>query len=385
MKKDLLFIITLGIILAIFIPLFSPDKGRVDLLAYWSAAHIYASGGNPYSQAEMGQLERQTDPERFAKSDILSNAWSPPWLILIMLPVGVLPYTIAIPVWIFCNTLLIGVSLLLTWKICVGNRPSRGILVVYLAGFLFVETLTYLAIGQITSLVLLGIVLGIWLLDRNLDFLAGIAFLLTTIKPHISYFFLLLAFIWVIQNRRWKVLVGFLISALISMLVFWITNPDWIIDYLTLLNNLPFSRLYLSTLGDFMSVKFKLSIFNYSALLLVFLVKPLLQLLKAEGWMTATNLALLISIPLSPYGFNFDHVVILPAFVQLIAWASSDELPRKAIVFLAASLALIELIVGKMAMINGLEYFWFFWIPLAILAVFVIVWKMRYAPQKFAH
>lgn len=384
-KKDIFFIIALGIILAIFIPLFNPGKGGVDLLAYWSAAHLFAHGGNPYDQAEMSSLESQTSPERFSDTSTLSNAWNPPWLILIMLPVGILPYPIAISVWIFCNTLLIGMALLITWKLCMGNQKSKGILLVYVVGFLFVETLSYLAIGQITGLVLLGIVLSIWFLNRNMDVIAGIALLLTTIKPHITYFFFILVIIWVIQSHRWKVFVGFLTAALISMLIFWIAIPGWVNNYILLINNLPYSQLYTSTLGSFINEKFNISVFKYSAVLLIFLVKPLLQVVKKDGWLTATNLALLISVPLSPYGFNFDHIIILPVFVQLIAWAFSAELSRIVMVFLAVSLVTINLIVGKLASMNGLEYYWFFWIPIAFLVIFLITWKMRDAPRKFAH
>jgi len=385
MKKDILFIVTLGIILAICIPLFNPGKGGVDLLAYWSAAHLFAHGGNPYDQAAMSTLESQTSPERFSDLGTLSNAWNPPWLILIMIPIGILPYYLAIPVWIFCNILLIGMSLLITWKLCMGNQKSRGILLVYLAGFLFVETLSYLAIGQITSVVLLGIVLSLWFFNHDMDALAGIALLLTTIKPHITYFFIILVFIWVIQNRRWKVIIAFLTAALISMLIFWIVIPGWLNNYILLINNLPYSQLYTSTLGSFISEKFNISIFKYSAVLLIFLVKPLLHLVKKEGWLTATNLALLISVPLSPYGFNFDHIVILPAFVQLIAWASSAELSRKVMVFLAVSIIAVDLIIGKLTSINGLEYYWFFWIPLALFVIFLITWKTRDATRKFAY
>jgi hypothetical protein len=382
MKKDLFFIISLGIILTLIIPIFLRENGGGDFLAYWSAAHLFVNEGNPYSQAEMRQLQQQTSPDRFINNDGFINAWNPPWLILLLLPVGILPFSIAFPIWIFCNTFLIGLALLISWKLCVGDQRSWGILFVFLSGFLYVETISYLAIGQITSIVLLGIVLFIWFLDRDLDILAGVALLLTTIKPHISYFFLILVFIWIIQNRRWKVVIGFISVALISSVIFWVIIPRWLTDYISLLNNLPFNLLYTSTFSSLISDKFNISIFKYLPVLLIFLIKPLKQIIRREGWLTATNLALLVSIPLSPYGFNFDHVVLLPSLVQIIAWSSTNEIPRKYTYFIVVGLIVINLIIAKMLSINGLEYYWFFWIPIPLLGIYLLARKTRNAYRK---
>src|SRR4030042_2704069 len=103
MKKDVFFVITLGILLAVSIPLFHPGKGEGDFLTYWSAAHLFVHGGNPYDQNEMYSLQQQSDPERYSDTNGLNTAWNPPWLILILLPIGILPFSIAVPAWIFCN------------------------------------------------------------------------------------------------------------------------------------------------------------------------------------------------------------------------------------------------------------------------------------------
>ena len=382
MKKDLFFIVSLGIILTLIIPMFLREKGGGDFLAYWSAAHLFTDEGNPYNQAEMRQLQQQTSPDRFVNNDGFINAWNPPWLILILLPVGILPFSIAFPVWVFCNTFLIGLALLISWKLCVGDQRSWGIIFVFLTGFLCVDTISYLAIGQITSIVLLGIVLFIWFLDRNLDILAGIAILFATIKPHISYFFLIIVFIWIIQNRRWKVAIGLILAALISLAIFWVIIPSWLTDYISLLNNLPFNLLYTSTFASLISDKFNISIFKFLPILLIFLIKPLLQIIRREDWLTAANMVLLVSIPLSPYGFNFDHIVLLLSIVQIIAWSSKNEIPRKYTYFIFVGLVVINLIIAKMLSIDGLEYYWFFWIPIPLLGIYLFAWKTRNAYRK---
>jgi NADH:ubiquinone oxidoreductase subunit 4 (subunit M) len=111
-------------------------------------------------------------------------------------------------------------------------------------------------------------------------------------------------------------------------------------------------------------------------------IKPLLQIIRREDWLTGANLALLVSIPLSPYGFNFDHIVLLPSIVQIIAWSSKNELPRKYTYFIFIGLIVINLIIAKMLSIDGLEYYWFFWIPIPLLGIYLFAWKTRNAYRK---
>lgn len=382
MKKDLGFVITLGIILALIIPIFILGKGTGDFIAYWSAAHLFVSGGNPYNQAEMSSLQHQTNPERFTDESGIINAWNPPWLILILLPIGILPISFAVPAWVFCNTLIIGLSIIITWKLCMGEQRSRGIIYAFLTGFLFVETISYLIMGQVTSIVLLGIILSIWFIEHDMDFPAGIALFMTTIKPHIAYLFFVLVFVWIIQKHRWKVIIALILSAVISMSIFWIIIPNWLIDYIELIRNLPINIFYTSTLGSFLAYQTNLPIFRYLAVLLIFLIKPLLRIQTKEGWLTATNLALLLSVPLSPYGFNFDHIVLLPSLVQVIAWSSRHWLPRKTIVSIAVMLLVINIILAKLISISSLEYYWFFWVPLALLGIYLLAWKISHIPQR---
>jgi hypothetical protein len=343
------------------------------------------TGGNPYSQAEMSSLEDQIYPDRFSATGELINTWNPPWLILVLVPLGLFPFSVANLLWVFCNVLLIGAAILLTWKMCVGDQKSRGILFAYLACFLYVETVSYLKIGQITGILLLGIVLTIWFIKHDMDFWAGSAALLTTIKPHITYFFLLLLLIWVLQNRRWKVIVGLATAALVSMVIFWIASPGLLSDYIFLVTHLPFNQLYTSTLGSFVLVIFDIPIFKYAAVLLVFAIKPLLKIIKNESWLTATNLALLLSVPISPYGFSFDHIVILPAIVQLISWAALKKITRNVIILIAFVLVVWNIVLAYMYSTESLEYYWFFWTPIPVLVIYLIAWKGKNASQNLAH
>ncbi len=385
MKKDIVFICILGIIFALFIQVRTSGAGSSDFLAYWSASHLVVSGGNPYDHKSLSDLEQSVDPQLGAQGEVFLNTWNPPWLLLLFVPFGLLPYHIAALLWVFCNTLIIGLAIILAWRICTGDNKSRWLLYVFLACYIFGVTIAYLVIGQITALVLIGLLSSIFLIDREQDFLAGASLLLITIKPHIVYFFFLILLVWIIQNRRWKIIAGLAVAVAVPLIAYWIIDPGWIADYVSLLRSMPYSLIYTSTLGSFMSALFNIKIFYFLGILLLLLIRPLLQVLKDEGWLTVLNISLLISLPLSPFGFTFDQIVLLPAIIQVIAWIVTNQLPAKISRIVLACMAAFYLATYWMLSINGLEYYWFFLVPLAFLPIYLVSWKQSQVSPKVAY
>jgi hypothetical protein len=385
MKKNIIFIFILGILLTIFIQFYNYGTGAGDFSAYWSAAHLFITGDNPYDQVAMTSLQQSISTEGYSQGGSSLNVWNPPWLILILAPLGVLPYKIAFLTWFFCNTVVIGIIIIISWQMCAGTQRSRGILITFIAGFLFAETLSYLVIGQITGLVSLGMVLAIWWLDHKVDLLAGAVLLLTLIKPQISFFFLLILMIWILQNRRWKVIIGLIIALSTTLIIFWIIDPSWIKDYFSLISNLPYSSTYTSTFGSFIASIFHINIFYFSALILILLIKPFLHIVRRDGWLTTMNLSLLVSLPLSPYGFSFDQIVILPSIVQVIAWLWNYKLSTKVTVIIIISLMLFYTLDLKMHAIPKLENYWFFIIPIVFLAIYIIPWIMSHKSRNLSY
>ncbi len=376
MKKNLLFIFLLSVILTAAFEVYFRGSGRSDFVAYWSASHLLVTGGSPYNQSEMAELQKSINPADNRQQAELISAWNPPWMVLALVPLGFLPYSIAVAAWTFVNIFLIGLILILAWQLSKGPENSRGILAVVVAGYFFGITISYLAIGQVTVLVLLGLILSVWWLNQKKDLTAGAILLLTTIKPHISYFFLLLLLIWVIKYRRWKVVEGFLIALAASLTLITIIQPAWVRDYINLIPVIPLSTNFTSTVGSFIANRFHTRIFQFSAILLILLIKPLLKTSETNGLFTAMNFALLVSLPLSPYGFSFDQIVLLPSIVQIIAWLAAGKLSTRTVAIVIGALVLFYAFVMYLLSINILEYYWFFMIPFILLFIYFITWKM---------
>jgi len=374
-----------GLLVVLIIPLvlmishLRTSAGEADLVVYWSASRLLATGGNPFDQTMLQSLQRTTRPNLAAQPGRIWAAWNPPWLLVVMLPLGLLPFDWAARVWLLCSMGLILMASIWTWRWSASSAHPRGLLIVLGATLAFGQTLSCLQIGQISSLLLVGLVVGLWCLQAGHDHWAGIALLLTTIKPHITYFVLWLVLLWVIRRRRWKVAVGLLGSALACMLVLWLVFPGWSSAYVHLLsgNTNVFSKIVPATIGGLAYAMWGTHVLRFAGVLLLPLTGAVLSLADSEGWLTTMNVALLLSVPLAPYGFYFDQVVLLPSIIQMIVWMWRGELARGWTWAIAAGLMLMNAALLRMLLLPASYNHWFAWLPLVLAGLYMLAWKQR--------
>jgi hypothetical protein len=358
---------------------FAEGQGEPDFLAYWSAARLLVTGQNPYDPTSLRALVLETRPDRDVDRGQPFASWNPPWLLTVLLPLGLLPFDLAARVWIFCNIGLIGAASVLTWKLLAEPLDKRSMLFVMAASLWSGPTLMTILVGQTSSLVLVGLVLGAWWLHTGRDRLAGAAFLLATIKPHVTYLVLLLLLLWVVRHRRWQVFGGMIAAGVISMAILWTIFPRWMLAYFDLISTHRhlFFMYWTSTIGSLAYALWRTTAFRFAGILLVPFVFPLLRLADSRGWVTAMNVALLVSVPLAVYGFGFDQLVLLPAVVQVISWLWCRELPARAAWAIAGGLVLVYVASFAMVTISYLYSYWFALIPLAWAGLYALAWKQR--------
>ena len=375
--KVILSILLLGMVMGVALPITVPGMGEGDFLAYWSASRLLAQGENPYDPDALATLQQAVRPQRYQEQGAVLPAWNPPWLLILFLPISLLPFSIATGVWIACNGILGGMSAALAWGQVVRPFDARGYLFVLFAGLVFPSFLVTVAIGQVTVLVLIGMLSSIVLIQSRREWLAGAALLLCGIKPHLCFLFLAILGFWIIRNRRWKVAGGLAVSLLSSLILVTIFYPAWVSAYRDLLSHMPVADIDTSTLGSFMQQRFGLPYFRWVGILLLVLLIPFTRLVFKNHWLTALNLSTLLTLPFAPYGFGADQVLLLPAMVEITGWLKlKAKQPWQTVLVLSAPI-----------LVNLGWLFWMpknvpnhtlFWIPLAALAVYALVWRLTH-------
>src|SRR5439155_10909568 len=125
----------------------------VDFAMYWAAGRLTASGDNPYDPQGALAVARE------ARSDLSDEGvfmFSPPWTLPLITPFALLPSRVGQLLWLLCHFIVVLLCADWVWRFYGG--PVRYRWVAWILTACFLPTLLLLRMGQIGSLVLLGII-----------------------------------------------------------------------------------------------------------------------------------------------------------------------------------------------------------------------------------
>jgi hypothetical protein len=346
------------------------SPGTDDFIEYWSAGQLLLHGKNPYDLKELLAIEVGLGaPYRFP-----NIMWNPPWLLLWILPLLLLPFKLAALVWLFLNLALLLACGTVIWRLLAPAQVCRRIAVAWVATLVFIPGLLAIRMGQMPTLLLAGVVGFFYCVAKDKPLLGGMFLILTTIKPHVVYLFWIAVVWWVITERQWKVVVGAGVTMAVSLGALTAASPTWISGYQRVLQSPP---LYWAstTVGTIL----RLLIFRNwpSAQFLPTVVGGLLfvgyLLIKRPrlNWRTALSPLLLASVATAAYGWTFDQTVLLVPYLQIVAGLAGDRSPAKVqrkrrVVAALLSIGAVMLIGNQLKIAD----FWYFWTPWALGAVY---------------
>lgn len=345
--------------------------GTNDFIEYWSAGQLLLQRENPYDPDPLYEVERTAGwPE---KDPLIM--WNPPWLLTLLLPLLFLPFKQAGFLWLLINIVVILICGAVIWQLLAPEGASKQLIVPWIATLAFMPALFTLRMGQMSSLILLGIVGFLFFVTREKDIPAGAFLALTTIKPHIVYLLFVVVSWWVATRKRWGVLIGF-VGALAALMIplSWF-RPGWAGDYLLAMRHSP---LYWRTpvLGGVLRAHLFSPEHTWIQFMGPALLAPLtLAFLVLRGqrfdWLRAVGPILLLSVPTAAYGWSFDQIVLLIPYIQVIVWLVEDgrgKIGRSTLIFIA-----LLLMSGLMFWQNrrGFDELCYFWMPIALGLIYI--------------
>ncbi len=300
-----------------------------DFVEYWAAAKLTLRGQNAYDPQLLFPLQQTTGN----KSNEVVMMWNPPWVLTLVLPLGLLPARDAQFVWLAINFLALVYSGDRLW-LGFGGSPRRrwvGGLIVFSA----MPTLFALQSGQIGPLLLLGAVLFLDCQRRGWQCCAGAATVLLGIKPHLAYLVWLAILVDAVANRRCRVLLGGMATGSLCTLIALLFNHHILTQYADAMGNRPPSQWISPTLGTLLRLVFGENLFRLQFIPVLFglswfvwrylLVKPARLASRSNwDWREQIPLLLLVSFVTAPYGaWPFDMVLLLPAVMWIILGANA--------------------------------------------------------------
>jgi Glycosyltransferase family 87 len=286
-----------------------------DFTAYWGAARVFLAHQNPYAQQPLFDIQRSIGwPEPGA-----IRAYNPPWSLPLFAPIGLVPFAPAQIFWLILSLAIEAFAALAMWSYFGGAPRLRWIALV--VALTFVPLGETDRLGQITPLILLGLVAFLLLVRAQRWFLAGLLLLPALgLKPHITWLVTLAVLLWCVQQRRWRLLFGAFAALAASTGVVAFFDPA-AFHY--------FGNIYgqaidqVCGLGGGLRILFGVqhTWLQYAPCIpgLAWLLWYWARHRHAWNWPEHTPLLLLVSLVTSPYAWHLDSIVALPAFIALAA------------------------------------------------------------------
>jgi len=339
----------------------SNSGALTDFVSFWASSRILIDGGNPFSPLEVLELQRSLGLSETKPLMI----WHPPWTLSLLLPFGAMPFQFSQFCWLLMQIFFILLSAQTLWTIyCRDAAPNAYW--PWIAAFTLIPTWLVLIIGQMSPLILLGIVGFLHFQRKNQLYLAGASTVIISIKPHLFYLFWIGLILWLWKQRYWRIAVGAIVAGLIVAVIPLIIDPAVYQQFIDLYRfpgqSTPFN-LPAPSLGSL------LTLYVPHGNLPIQFLPPLVGSLwflwhwhkhkELWNWYEQIPLMLLASLTCSAYAWTYDQVILLPAVVHgfVMVKRHSDSWYKSApgLLYIAANGCYFA---GKLFVTKDSYYFW---------------------------
>ena len=372
---SLIIFIALAVVLSLWNITATTHFGEIDFMGYWSATYLLSHGENPYSTVLMEAVERQ---QAHSTLGVTLMAWNPPFLFVFLLPLAWMPFTVARFIWFLLNFITIITAGLMLARLYLPEEAPRLKLIFLLFAIGFPAVLAGFYMGQVTFLVLWGLVACMSLIKKERWFWAGAVLILTAVKPHMAILPVIYLLAYMARRRQFKGWIGLASAGLVCLIILFAFRPDLVHD---LLGETTIAQVNWATptIGGLLSYLGVSEMARY--LILLFLPVPLLLAIYPEkiNLELAVALLTLITVPTTLFGWSYDQAVLLIPIAQVFGWLVRLKSRLPIIAAMACAIALNFYQRG--VIINEVYYLW---IPLFWGLLFGIVWYKVSLAKNYA-
>jgi hypothetical protein len=321
--------------------------GSRDFVAYYATGQQLVQHANPYDVDAVRRIEHAAGLP--ANGVLLMR--NPPWGLPLAYPLGFLNLRIAAVLW---SLALLG-CLLLTVSLVRQMHDSPPNHYHWLA-LSFTPALMCITMGQTSLFALLGLTLFLRFRETH-PFGAGAALWLCMLKPHLLLPFAAVLAVWILFNRRFKLLGGAAAAMAASCAVTLLIDPSAFADYTALMRSSTVVYEFVPCLSD--SLRFVINPhlvwlqYLPAAIASVWAVYYFWSRRRSWDWLENGSVLILVSLVAAPHAFPYDQSLVIPAVLHGVY-----KTPRRwLLVTLAVVLALIGIETTR-AKITSPYYLW---------------------------
>ena len=306
----------------------------------------------------------------------------PPWYALSTFYLGLLPIKQAALLWFEINLVLVFLSI---WFLTDGWN-GRLRLIAFPLGLFFLPVIGALSVGQNVFPVLLGGSMLVYALRKENIPLITLGSVLVTYKPHIGALMLLSVLVWLVASKNSfgrRATRAIIMAGVFVFIIGFLADPAWHIRYPQMLLGITSVNYGNESAGALCSNCSSLPVFLsrwffngtlLTAALIALASLAILFTLTVRAWskfskepVLLLNMALLTTLLVSPYLFNYDFVLLLISFAVLL---NSSNIVDKIVVTLGYLIPSLAILVYGRAGNLTLNI-------VTIILTFLLYWRVR--------
>ena len=350
-----------------------------DFSHFWASGKLFTQQEDPYQLDNILRTLQGAGIETTPQSHLGFQTLNPPWALILLAPFGLLNYYLARLSWLIIN---IGLVLIVTRQIWKLYQPSGNkTWVTLLAALCFSPTFSVLSKGQVTLWVVLGITaLLLYTQGKVSAWCAGAGLGLILLKPQLFYLVWPALGLWIIIQRRWKLVLHGAIVLLAATLMLFLVNPHVWRQYISAAQAYPYEQWATPTIGSYLRYywlgldKFWVQ-YLPACFALTWVIAHSIKHRKHWEWLEQFPALLIVSLLSSPYAWTYDQVILLPAIIAAMVWLSQSSTPIK----IGAWSAYLVINLAAVLLHTRLDDFWFLWLAPAYTIWYLFV---KHVPQK---
>ncbi|HWB33606.1 MAG TPA: glycosyltransferase 87 family protein [Acidobacteriaceae bacterium] len=291
-----------------------PDApGNRDFVEYWAAARQIVHHANPYDPEALRQLALRVGYPPDKPVVVLPN---PPIVLPLIALLGNLSALHSL--WLWCSILLCALTASIWMVRKLSGRPPG---LINLLAFTFAPGLICLMTGQMSIVILLGLVLFLFL-QKKRPFLAGASLAFCALKPHLLIPFAVVLIAWALLGRRFRIFAGAAVSLAAAALVAMVLDLHVWSQYLGMMRSIRVDKAAIPCLSNALrrAIAPDATWLQYApvALACVWALDYYRRRRETWDWMAHGSLVVLVSVAVAPYSWMMDQVIVLPAILHAL-------------------------------------------------------------------
>ena len=324
LARELISILLVLILLGLLVFLNSRVAGYgghwevTDFMEIYLGGRTLLEGGDLYNPVEWEKFH-----QKYAKSYLNNPIFIYPLpAAFVFAPFALFSVQMGAAVWLLVNEVLLIVLISYTIRHTKMRSNMPSFLSMALIIGVYLPTILVIGSGQYSAFMLI-LILSVYLfLKADIDWAAGFCFALLCNRPNPILLVFPMLLVWAIFNRRYQFIWSSLLSGLALLaLSLWI-SPDWINTWLYFtigdsgkINSYGLTsqtlRGLMFDLGSGLSYSIQVALL-WGISLLTILIAALVVIRKRDFRLdTLMALAVTISLCISPYAWNYDHMILL--------------------------------------------------------------------------